>query len=85
MALLVLIVLGATLGWLASIIARHETPRVILRQIGAGLVGTLATGLFANDWTIVGGLSLIALGVGFAGGVVILIAFHFIVGDAVEA
>ena len=35
MALLVLIVLGATLGWLASIIARTEAPGAILRQIAA--------------------------------------------------
>ena len=31
MALLVLIVLGATLGWLASILARTEAPGTILR------------------------------------------------------
>ena len=49
MALLVLIVLGATLGWLASILARSEAPGAIRRQIMLGLAVSVVAGEIAND------------------------------------
>ena len=52
MALLVLIVLGASLGWLASILARTEAPGTILRQVALGKrgehLGHVAHGTFAG-------------------------------------
>ena len=76
MALTVLIVIGALLGWLASIMARTEAPAAILRQIGIGLVASLAAGLFMNNGTMLGGLSLIALGAGISAAVVLLALYH---------
>ncbi|MCK0129581.1 hypothetical protein [Erythrobacter sp. F6033] len=84
MALLVLIVLGATLGWLASILTRSEASGAILRQMGLSMLATIAVGLFVNEWTFIGGLSVIALGAGFAGGVIALIIYHFFVKDPAE-
>ena len=66
MALLVLIVLGASLGWLASILARTEASGEILRQIGLGLVVSVLAGEIANDGAMIGGLSFLGLGVALA-------------------
>lgn len=76
MALLVLIVLGATLGWLASILARTEAPGSILRQIALGLAAALVAGGIANDGTMLGGLSLLGLGVALAGCAATLVLYH---------
>ena len=76
MALLVLIALGATLGWLASIIARTEAPGAILRQIALGLVVSVIAGEVANDWTIAGSLSFLSLGVAFAASLIALVLYH---------
>ena len=66
MALLVLIVLGATMGWMASILARSEAPRTILRQIALGVAVSVVAGEIANDGTMIGSLSFLSLGVALA-------------------
>lgn len=78
MALLVLIVLGATLGWLASILARTEAPATILRQVALGMVVSVVTGEFANEGTMIGSLSFLALGVALAATAVALVLYHAI-------
>ena len=79
MALLVLIVLGATLGWLASILARTENAGAILRQIALGLMVSLIAGEVANDGAMIGSLSFLGLGVALAATVVALVLYHAIV------
>lgn len=79
MALLVLIVLGATLGWLASILARTEAPGAILRQIALGLVVSLVAGGIANGGSMIGSLSFLGLGVALASSLVALVLYHAIV------
>ena len=76
MALTVLIVIGALLGWMASILARTEAPGAILRQIAIGLIASLAAGLFMNNGAMLGGLSLIALGAGMGAAIVLLALYH---------
>lgn len=78
MALLVLIVLGVTLGWLASILARTEAPGDILRQIGASVAVSLVAGVLLNDGTVLGSLSFLALGVALAATIVALVLYHAI-------
>jgi uncharacterized membrane protein YeaQ/YmgE (transglycosylase-associated protein family) len=78
MALLVLIVLGATLGWLASILARTEAPGAILRQIAGGIAVSLVTGGIANGGTMLGSLSFLGLGVALAVTGVALVLYHAI-------
>lgn len=85
MALLVLIVLGATLGWLASVIARTEAPGQILRQVGLGLVAALVAGVLANDGTMLGGLSVLALGVALAVSAVVLVLYHALLRRKINA
>lgn len=78
MALLVLIVLGATLGWLASILARTEAPGSILRQVALGLIVSVVAGEIANDGTIIGSLSFLSLGVALAASIAALVLYHAI-------
>lgn len=79
MALLVLIVLGATLGWLASILARTEAPGSILRQVMLGMIVSVVAGEIANDGTMVGSLSFLSLGVALAACAAALVLYHAIV------
>lgn len=79
MALLVLIVLGATLGWLASILARTEAPGDILRQVALGMIVSVVAGEIANDGTIIGSLSFFSLGIALAANGVALVLYHAIV------
>ncbi len=76
MALLVLIVLGATLGWLASILARTEAPGAILRQIAGGVIVSLVAGGIANGGTMLGSLSFLGLGIALASTAVVLVLYH---------
>jgi uncharacterized membrane protein YeaQ/YmgE (transglycosylase-associated protein family) len=78
MALLVLILLGATLGWLASILARTEAPGSILRQVALGMIISVITGEIANDGTMIGSLSFLSLGVALAATAAALVLFHAI-------
>ena len=62
MALFVLTILGISLGWFSSILARTEAAGAILRQIGVGLVAALIAGGLVNSGTMLGGLSALGLG-----------------------
>lgn len=85
MALLVLIVLGATAGWLASILTRTEAPGAILRQVALGSVVALVAGGFANGGTMLGGLSLLGLGVALAASAVALVLYNAFLARRVRA
>ena len=74
MGLIILIVTGALLGWLATIALRIEDGRGILRSVLAGLVGSLVAGLATSGgvflgaikastlmWAALGAIALIAL------------------------
>ncbi|MGB3470191.1 MAG: hypothetical protein WBA51_05165 [Erythrobacter sp.] len=76
MALLVLILLGLSLGWLTSIIARTEAAGAILRQMGLGMAVALASGLLTNSGSALGGLSLLALGVATVCVIAVLVLYH---------
>lgn len=76
MALLLLVVIGAVLGWLATIITRTDDRNGILTDVGIGLAGSLLAGLIANNGTVIGGLSAVALLAAIAGSVVLLAIFH---------
>ncbi|WP_298307001.1 hypothetical protein [uncultured Erythrobacter sp.] len=62
MALILLIFLGALLGWLGSIALRLELPGAVLRMMFVGIVTSLTAGLIANGGTFLGSLSWLGLG-----------------------
>lgn len=74
MGLIILIVTGALLGWLATIALKIEDGRGILRNVVAGIVGSLGVGLATSGglflgavrastllWAMLGAIVLIAL------------------------
>jgi len=85
MALLVLIVLGATMGWMASILARSEAPGTILRQIALGVAVSVVAGEIANDGTMIGSLSFLSLGVALAATGAALVLYNAVVRRRVRA
>lgn len=85
MALLLLIVIGASAGWLASIIARTEATGAILRQIGGGVAASLIAGLLVNSGTIFGGLSLMALGASIIASGGALVLYHAYIRSGADA
>ena len=78
MGLLILVVVGAILGWLATIILRIEDGRGILANALVGVLGALLAGLVASNGTFLGAISGIALIWAVAGSVLAIGAFNFI-------
>lgn len=79
MGLLVLVVIGAVLGWLGTIVTRVENTRGILTSVAAGIAGSVVTGIIAGSgvlfgaisgtallWATVGAVVLVALALGLA-------------------
>lgn len=61
MGLIILLVIGATLGWLASIVLRQEESQRILVCIALGSLGAVVGGLLSNSESILAGISPTAL------------------------
>lgn len=78
MALIILINLGALLGWLGSIITRLEAPGAVLRMMFVGVVVSLIAGLITNGGTFLGSLSWLALGVAVAATIPAIIGYYFV-------
>lgn len=78
MGLLILIVVGAILGWLATIILRIEDGRDILANALVGVLGSLVTGLVAGSGTFIGTISASALLWAVLGSVIAIGAFNLV-------
>jgi uncharacterized membrane protein YeaQ/YmgE (transglycosylase-associated protein family) len=77
MGLIILIIVGGILGWLASIVMRTDGQQGILLNVVVGIVGALLAGFILNPLigggNIMGGdFSASALLVSFLGAVVLL-------------
>jgi len=72
MGLIIFLVIGAVLGWLAAIVRRIEDGRGVMMNIGAGAVGAVAGGLIANQGSILSGVSAISLPVAIVGALVLI-------------
>ncbi|QYJ07474.1 GlsB/YeaQ/YmgE family stress response membrane protein [Qipengyuania flava] len=78
MGLLILIVVGALLGWLATIILRIEDGRSIAFNTGAGIAGTVVTGLVVGTGAILGSISGATLLWSVVGALVTIALFNLI-------
>jgi uncharacterized membrane protein YeaQ/YmgE (transglycosylase-associated protein family) len=83
MGIVILIVIGGVLGWLASLVMRTDPQQGILLNIVVGIVGALLAGLLINP--LIGGgnimngdYSLSSLLVSFVGAVVLLAIVNLI-------
>ncbi len=72
MGLIIFLVIGAVLGWLAAIVQRIEDGRGIMMNLAAGAVGAVSGGLIANQGSILLGLSAISLPVALVGALVVI-------------
>lgn len=76
MALILLTLIGAVLGWLSSIVTRTEDRNGVLTEVGVGVASSLVAGLLANNGSIIGGLSATALLAALAGTIAVLVAYY---------
>jgi len=81
MALLLLILIGVSAGWLASIIARTEEAGEVVRQIGVGVIASLVVGILSNGNSILGGLTPIALLLSITACAASLLTYHLVIRD----
>ena len=61
MGLILLIVVGGVLGWLASIVMQRDTRQGVLLNVSVGIAVALVAGVVSNNGSIVAGLSASAL------------------------
>ncbi|MBX7481811.1 GlsB/YeaQ/YmgE family stress response membrane protein [Qipengyuania qiaonensis] len=78
MGLLILIVVGGLLGWLATIILRIEDSRGILANALIGVLGSLVTGLVAGSGPIFGTVSGMALLSSVLGATILIGVFNLV-------
>lgn len=78
MGLIILIVVGAILGWLATIVLRIEDTRGVLLNIGTGILGAVAVGLFVSGGTIFAGIGATSLLWAMLGSAVSIAALNFV-------
>jgi uncharacterized membrane protein YeaQ/YmgE (transglycosylase-associated protein family) len=74
---IVLLAIGAALGWAATIIARSDDGGAILASVFVGMAGALAGGVLASGESLLFGLTALALVSAIAGAALFLGAMHF--------
>ena len=75
MALILLINLGALVGWIATILLRIEAAPAIIRMMAVGIAASLVAGLVANGGTFLGSLGWLAFGVALAASIVAVVGW----------
>ena len=78
MGLLILLGVGALLGWLATIILRIEDGRSILANALVGVLGSLIVGAIAGNGAVFGTVSGVALLWAVLGSVVAIGLFNLV-------
>lgn len=76
MGLLILIIAGAALGWLATIVTRIEDGSGIARSIMAGTLGSLIVGIALTGANLLGGVRATTLLWAMLGAVVLIALYH---------
>jgi uncharacterized membrane protein YeaQ/YmgE (transglycosylase-associated protein family) len=72
MGLIIFLVIGALLGWLAAIVQRIEDGRGVMMNVGAGALGALVGGLIANQGSILSGVSAVSIPAAIVGALVLV-------------
>ena len=76
MGLIILIVTGALLGWLATIALQIEDGRGILRNVVAGFSGSLAVGLAMSGGTFLGAIRATTLLWAMVGAILLIVLYN---------
>jgi uncharacterized membrane protein YeaQ/YmgE (transglycosylase-associated protein family) len=80
MGLILLIVVGGVLGWLASIVMQRDSRRGVLLNVAVGVGVALLAGLASNNGSIFVGLSASALLIALAASMLGLTIFNVVRG-----
>ena len=72
LGIIILIVVGGILGWLASIVMRTDGQQGILLNVVVGIVGAFLAGLVVNGGSIATDVNLMSLLWSFLGAVILL-------------
>ena len=72
MGIIILIVVGGILGWLASIVMRTDGQQGILLNVVVGIVGAFLAGLIVNGGSIATDINMMSLLWSFLGAIVLL-------------
>ncbi|MAM37878.1 MAG: hypothetical protein CL949_05110 [Erythrobacter sp.] len=78
MGLIILIVTGALLGWLATIALCVEDGRTILRNIAAGTIGSVAIGMATSAGVFLGSIRGITLLWAVLGALVVITLYNVV-------
>jgi len=78
MGLMILIVVGGILGWLATILTRIEDKQGILLNLGVGTAGAVVVGMVANSGSTLLGISGLSLLAATAGSCAALGLFNYV-------
>ena len=70
--IIILIVVGGILGWLASIVMRTDGQQGILLNVVVGIVGAFLAGLIVNGGSIATDVNMMSLLWSFLGAIVLL-------------
>lgn len=76
MGLLILVIAGGIIGWLAAVVLDLDDRLEISLNIGVGIVGALLAALAVGGIAIFDGLALSALLVSFLGAIVFVMVVH---------
>ena len=72
LGIIILIVVGGILGWLASIVMRTDGQQGILLNVVVGIVGAFLAGLVVNGGSIATDVNMMSLLWSFLGAIVLL-------------
>ena len=78
MGLIILIVAGALLGWLATIALRVETGREILKNVLAGTLGSLVLGVATSGGILLGSIRASSLLYALFGAIAFIALYNFV-------
>lgn len=78
MGLIIALIVGGIIGWLASIVMRTDAQQGVLLNIIVGIVGAFLAGLIVNGGTINDEIDVTSILVSFLGAVVLLAIVNLI-------
>lgn len=78
MALLIVVILGAMLGWFASILERDEQPSAIRLQLLVGAIASSIGAFILSGSALFGAMTLAMLGVAAATAIVTLTTYWLV-------
>lgn len=78
MGLIILVLTGALLGWMGTIALQIEDGRSILRNIVAGVIGSLGLGLATSGGVFLGTIQASTLLYAIMGAIVLIGLYNFV-------